>query len=185
VPANHGDILILTVVRHAEAASLSHGINSDADRPVTARGMTDAIAIGRMVALLDHPPTMVMTSPLLRAVQTGEAIATNIDPSMTSSTDPALAPGFEPGDLLEELLSLRRTGIQSILIVAHQPDVGKFITHLIAGKGTTSLGVTPGTAARLSVRFSGARPEGLLQWLIPPETARAFLSFQSTPSAKS
>ncbi|MGA9117755.1 MAG: histidine phosphatase family protein [Bacteroidota bacterium] len=185
MPATHGDILTLTVVRHAEATSISHGINSDSERPVTGRGMADALAVGRMIALLDHVPQLVITSPLLRAVQTGAAIAGSISQALTSSVSPILAPGFEPPALLEELLALRRTGIQSILAVAHQPDVGKFITHLIAGRGTTSLGLGPGTAARLSVRFSGVRPDGILQWFIPPETARALLSFHQTSPAKS
>ena len=179
------DALVVTVVRHAEAASISSGINSDSERPLTARGMTDALAIGRMIALLDHPPTLVMTSPVLRAVQTGTAIAGSIEQSLVSSVNPCLAPGFEPLGFLEELIALRRSGVKSLLAVGHQPDLGEFITYVIAGGGTTSLGLTPGTAARLSIRFPGPRAEGVLQWLFPPETARAFLSVQSTATAKS
>ncbi len=179
------DALVVTVVRHAEAANISSGMNSDSERPLTARGMTDALAIGRMIALLDHPPTLVMTSPLLRAVQTGSAIAGGIERSIVSSVNPALTPGFEPLAFLEELIELRRSGVKSLLAVGHQPDLGEFITYVIAGGGTTSLGLVPGTAARLSIRFAGPRPEGILQWLLPPETARAFLSVRSTAPAKS
>ncbi len=179
-----GDALVITIVRHAEAANLSSGINSDAERPLTARGMTDALAMGRMLALLDPLPTLVMTSPLLRAVQTGTAIAGGVDASLTSSVSPTLSPGFEPKPFLEELVALRRSGVKSLVAVGHQPDIGKFITHIIAGRGTTSLGLVPGTAARLSIQFTGAHPEGVLQWLLPPETARAFLTVHQTTPAK-
>ncbi len=184
MPGSQGDALVLTVVRHAEAAGISSGINSDSERPLTARGMTDALAIGRMIALLDHAPTLVMTSPLLRAVQTGAAIAGSIDPSMVSSVNPSLAPGFEPRPFYEELLALRRSGQKSVLAVGHQPDLGEFISYVIAGHGTSSLGLVPGTAARLSIRFSGPHPEGILQWLLPPEAARAFLSVRPTAPAR-
>ena len=175
---------MVTIVRHAEAASISSGKNSDAERPLTARGMADALAIGRMISLLDDIPSLVMTSPLLRAVQTGGAIAQSINPSMTSSVNPILAPGVEPRQLVEELAALRRSGVKSLLAVAHQPDVGEFITYTITGRGTSSLGLPPGAAARLSLRISGAHPEGILQWLLPPDAARAFVSIQPTTSAK-
>ncbi len=185
MPGAQEDVLVLTVVRHAEAASISSGINSDSERPLTARGMTDALAIGRVIALLGQQPTIVMTSPLLRAVQTGSAIAESLNPPLTSSVNPILAPGFEPRGLLEELEALLRSGAKSLVAVGHQPDIGKFITYVIAGRGTSSLGLVPGSAARLSIRFTGAHPEGILQWLVPPDAARAFLSVQLPSPAKS
>ena len=184
MPGSHSDGLVLTMVRHAEAANISAGIDSDSERPLTARGMSDALAIGRIIALLDNPPSMVITSPLLRAVQTGTAVAGNIDRSLLSSVSQDVAPGFEPRALLEQLLTLRRAGVKSLLAVGHQPDIGKFITYVIAGRGTSSLGLGPGTAARLSIRFTGAHPEGILHWLVPPDAARAFLSVQSPIQGK-
>lgn len=175
---------MLTVVRHAEAANISAGINSDSERPLTGRGMADAIAIGRVLALLNQQPTLIMTSPLLRAVQTGSAIAEALSPALTASVNPILAPGFEPRAFLEELLALQRSGTKSLLAVGHQPDLGKFITYVIAGRGTSSLGLVPGSASRLSIRFTGAHPEGILQWLVPPDAARALLSVQSPSPTK-
>ncbi len=177
----HSDTVSLVLVRHGEAASVGGNVRSDAERPLTSRGMEDARAIGRALACLDPPPGLILTSPLRRAVQTGELIAAALGDSTRRTISTSLEPGFRNSDLFEEILALRQAGEQSIAAVGHQPDLGNFIAFLISGSAPTSVALSPGTAARLSVRTTGGRPEAVLHWLLPPAAAHALLLSLSRP----
>jgi phosphohistidine phosphatase len=173
------DAFTLILVRHAEAAAVSDAVRSDAERPLTARGMEDASAVGRFLARIDRPPALILTSPLYRAIQTGELLARAYDSSLPRIVCQALQPGFRNEDFIDELVALRRVGHDSVLAVGHQPDVGVLINFLVAASAPTSVAMSPGTAARMVLRLSGGRPEGVLQWIFPPSAARAVLSSTS------
>ena len=68
-----------------------------------------------------------MTSPLLRARQTGEALARAT--GATSEPDERLAPGAT-ADTVREALSGRG---ESVVVVGHQPDCGRAIAALTGG----------------------------------------------------
>ncbi len=173
----HGDSQVLILVRHAEAAAIGGAARFDEERPLTARGLEDATAVGKALVKLDHTvPSAIITSPFLRAVQTGRQLAQEYSPSVGCSINPLLAPGLDERKLLQELLALRRAGQHMLLLVGHQPDIGHFISYLIAGNVPASLALPPGTAVRMSLRVSGGRPEGILHWLMPPATARLLTS---------
>ena len=169
----HSDTLTLILVRHGEAAAVGGAVTHDAERPLTARGAEDARAVGRMLVRLELTPSLVLTSPLRRAVQTGEQIAAAFPAALRRSASRTLEPGFRNGELLEELLTLRRAGEETVVAVGHQPDLGNFIAYLIAGSAPPSVALSPGTAARLALRATGGRPEAVLQWLVPPAAAHA------------
>ncbi len=171
----HSDTVSLVLVRHGEAASVGGTVLNDEQRPLTARGVEDAKAIGRMLARLDHSPGLVLTSSLRRAIQTGELIAAALGGPVRREISRCLDPGFHNTDLFEQILALRQAGEQNIAAVGHQPDIGNFMAFLIAGSAPTSVALTPGTAARLSLRTTGGRPEAVLHWLLPPAAAHALL----------
>jgi phosphohistidine phosphatase len=180
----HTDTISLVLVRHAEAADVSSGAPHDGERPLTSRGSEDAKAIGRTLARIEHPPALILTSSLLRAVQTGELIASAFAVPVRTAVSGALEPGFRNADLLEELLVLRRAGEQRIVAIGHQPDVGNFIGFLIAGSAPTSIALAPGTAVRLTLRATGGRPEAVLHWLMPPSAMHALLSSPPLPAER-
>lgn len=170
----HGDPLILLLVRHAEAAGVGGAIRSDEERPLTARGIEDATAVGRALARLEHQEPMIVTSPLLRAVQTGKHIEEGMGSVVHRSTSRFLAPGISERDVYHELGVLHKAGQQSVLLVGHQPDIGSFLSFLVCGGVPASVSMPPGTVARLSVKASGLHPEAVLHWLLPPSAARTF-----------
>ncbi|HEX9005793.1 MAG TPA: histidine phosphatase family protein [Bacteroidota bacterium] len=177
----HSDTVSLVLVRHGEAASVGGTVPNDAERPLTARGAEDAKAIGRLLARLDHSPGLILTSSLRRAIQTGELIGTELGTAARRGISRNLDPGFRNTDLFEEVFALRQAGEQNVAMVGHQPDLGNFIAFLIAGSAPTSVALAPGTAARLSVRTTGGRPEAVLHWLMPATAAHALLLAPSRP----
>jgi phosphohistidine phosphatase len=171
----HGDTVFLSLVRHAEAAAVGDGVRTDAERPLTTRGVEEAAAAGRLLARMDHPPALILVSPYRRAVQTGEIIGGALEPPVAVTRCEVLQPGFRNADLLEELVALRRIGHEHILAVGHQPDIGVLMNFLIAGAAPTSVAIAPGTIIRIHLKVSGGRPEGVLQWLLPPSAVRSVL----------
>jgi len=172
----HGDTLTVVFVRHAEAEHIGNRGLSDRDRPLTPKGREDATAVGRALAKLDHTrPSMILTSPLVRAVETGKHLAQAYGPDVRCTVSILLSPGIDERALLDELLRRGREGMQMVILVGHQPDIGNFISYLIAANMPASLALPPGTAARISLRATGGRPEGLLDWLMPPAAARSLV----------
>ena len=160
-------------MRHAEA--LPVGANSggtiirDADRPLSASGEREAALIGKTLARLDSTVKVVMTSPLLRAVQTGNIVGREIGGQAAIKTSTNLSPGFTSEKLVEEFLALNDGG--NIIAVGHQPDLSMCISYLIAGSGSATVAMGPGAVACVKLTSRGRRAESELRWLLTPEIA--------------
>ena len=81
------------MIRHAEAAPGE----PDAERALTPEGQAQAEALGERLAAAGVRADAVLTSPLLRARQTGEAVAQAL--GCSSEPTEALAPGATADDV--------------------------------------------------------------------------------------
>ena len=108
----------LFVVRHAKAAPGE----PDAQRPLTEAGQAAAKALGERLA--GEGLDAVISSPLVRARQTAEAIASAA--GLTVQTDDRLAPGAT-----EESVRAAVEGRgETVVTVGHQPDCGEIVLAL-------------------------------------------------------
>jgi phosphohistidine phosphatase len=64
----------LYVVRHGPAEDAATS-GADSDRALTAAGRERVRAVARALIEIDEVPRLVVSSPLVRAVQTGEIVA--------------------------------------------------------------------------------------------------------------
>jgi len=112
--------VLVYLCRHAEAAPG----DPDALRPLTPEGVEQAAQLGERLAREQAPPAIVVSSPLLRARQTAEAIAQAT--GAEARADPRLAPGATV-ELLRELLD-RLDG--PVATVGHQPDCSEIVVAL-------------------------------------------------------
>jgi phosphohistidine phosphatase len=163
----------LFLARHGEAVATGGVVLRDADRPLSVRGEEDAALMGRVLARICPNLQMVVTSPLLRAVRTGEIMGNEIGSHPVFSVTNHLAPGFRHKSLLDELMLLASDG--DILAVGHQPDLSAFIAFLVSGAADASVGMPPGAVARLTVRPGRARHSATLEWLLTPQLAKSVL----------
>ena len=108
----------LYLVRHAEAAP-GH---PDELRPITPHGRAQARAVGK--SLRAARPALVLTSPLLRARETGAAIAKETGAELR--VDERLAPGADVESLVEAVAG----GPDPVVAVGHQPDCSEIATAL-------------------------------------------------------
>ena len=163
----------LYLVRHAIAAEPdSKRWPDDRQRPLTAAGarrfkrraaaLADLIKSGGAVGRL-------ITSPLVRARQTATLLHEAGLPAAIEES--VLAPGRTAARVLAVL---RAHDAQSIVMVGHEPDLGRLLAVCVAGPDVRlSLRFRKGGAACLS--FSGAPRvgEATLEWLLPPKALRA------------
>jgi phosphohistidine phosphatase len=112
--------LRLFLIRHADAEAG----DPDELRRLSPEGREQARALGEQLAADGVRTDAVLTSPLLRACETGEAVAA----ALGSSSEPsdALAPGATAVSLRAAVEGRGRT----VIVVGHQPDCSKIAAEL-------------------------------------------------------
>jgi len=123
--------------RHAKAAP---GEPDDL-RELTPKGRRQAEALGEQLAALPNPPALVLSSPLVRARQTAEAIAAATGAQL--EIERRLAPGATVDELRDAVAG--RDG--PVATVGHQPDCSE-IAFAVTG---VDPGFSPGAMAELDV----------------------------------
>ena len=113
----------LYLVRHAEAAPGE----PDELRPLTQGGRHQARELGKRMLSEDAAPAVILTSPLLRARETGGELARAFD--IESVPDERLAPGASVDDVRA---AVQGRGEQ-VVVVGHQPDCGHIAAALTGG----------------------------------------------------
>ena len=108
----------LLLVRHAEASPGT----PDELRPLTPHGRGQARALGERLREDGFSPDAVLTSPLLRARETGALLGAEL--GMEPRVDERLAPGATP----EGVTSAAAAHGEIVVAVAHQPD----LSHIAA-----------------------------------------------------
>ncbi len=114
----------LYLVRHAEAADGE----PDELRPLTAEGRRAARELGERLAAEGIQPDAVLTSPLLRARETGAELARPA--GLEPEPDERLAPGATSEDVKAAATGRGKT----VVVVAHQPDCGRIAAALTGGE---------------------------------------------------
>jgi phosphohistidine phosphatase len=155
------------LIRHAEAQPLgAGGIKDDAERPLTDKGHAQceklAAALERQGVRLEH----LVTSPLLRARQTAEALRENFaSPAPVLHTCAQLAPGGKRRKLTR---FLRELGGQSVAIVGHAPDINDYAVWLIGSK-KAQLELAKAGVACIHFADELDNGEGVLTWMVTPQ----------------
>ena len=113
----------------------------DEARELTGKGRKQADELGARLAALPRPPVAVLTSPLVRARQTAEAIASATGAPLT--VERRLAPGATVADLREALADKQGP----VATVGHQPDCSE-IALAVTG---IDPGFSPGAMTELEL----------------------------------
>ena len=111
----------LILIRHAHALP-SHiaGVNSDAQRPLSPEGLQEAAQTARQLSGLSVRPQKILTSPLLRAVQTAQTVA-EVLKAPTEKADELN--GFLPDSQVADFLLSQLTQVNTLAAVGHNPNI--------------------------------------------------------------
>jgi phosphohistidine phosphatase len=113
----------LFIVRHAEAADGE----PDELRPLTAGGRLTARQLGERLAAEGIRPDAVLTSPLLRARETGAELA------RPAGLEPEPDERLAPGATTESVKAAAAGRGETVVVVGHQPDCGRIAAELAGG----------------------------------------------------
>jgi len=114
-------------MRHGQAVD-PRAAASDAQRHLTAEGRLEAVRVAESLRVANLIPTHVYTSPLVRAVQTAEAVAHALALDLAIPARASLVPGGKTADSVEILRA--HGGDERILLVSHEPTVRVLSAHL-------------------------------------------------------
>jgi phosphohistidine phosphatase len=150
----------LYLMRHAHSpTTMEAGVAKDALRPLSDLGRENARWMAAELARLGCAPSLILHSPLLRAVQTAAEVASILKPA---SGREAFAPldNTLPAEEVEREIVKRAASTAEVLAVGHQPQIGEIALLL----GKTSFEMRPATI--VAIEFS---PEPRVLWALSPE----------------
>jgi len=156
--------VLLHVLRHAEAEEVSPS-GRDQDRRLTDDGRRRMKAVAKAIARLDPGYDAVLVSPLVRSRQTAEPVAEACGFRKALVETRALLPNADPVELLHELARLKPA---TVLVVGHQPHLGRLLGFLLSGRGDLEV---PMKKAALAAFEAGADPSlgrAELKFLLSP-----------------
>nr|WP_246560888.1 histidine phosphatase family protein [Geobacter grbiciae] len=151
----------LYLIRHGEAVERGEAVREE-DRWLTAAGRDGFRANARRLAKKVAAPEVIVTSPLVRAVQTADILAEVLGFSGEVTVAQELAPGFSSEGLF------RLAGVcgspRSLAVVGHEPDLGEVFGRLLGRDGALPLKKGAIVALRLDLAESGTPARFL--WMI-------------------
>jgi phosphohistidine phosphatase len=158
-------MIALHLLRHAHAGDPAKWDGDDAARPLSEKGRRQARDLGGLLAVIDEPPDLLITSPKVRAVQTAELLAKAMRGRVKVVEDERLAGALDPATL-NAILDAAGPAYRPC-IVGHDPDFSELLGEFI---GTAPIPMRKAALARID--FAGdevAAGQGTLRYLLPPE----------------
>lgn len=146
----------LLLWRHAEAQQGG----DDLQRPLTRRGEKQAMAVASWIRAHQPEHLRILVSPATRCQQTVMALGLRFE------TIPKLAPDGQVADLIAA--AAWPTGISPVLIVGHQPTLGRVISMLLVQQ-SANMAIKKGALWWLSRRIRGEEAQTVLRCVMSPE----------------
>lgn len=157
----------LWLVRHAVAVERIPNGLEDGDRPLTTKGRKQFKALARQLESMGLVPDLIITSPLVRAVQTTEILrrATSLKKKQVR-TEKFAAPGMDARRLVR---ALRNIEAEIVAVVGHEPDMSACAQQMLSG-GRLLFG--KGNIACIEFDDGPTLKSGRLAWFVTPRLAR-------------
>lgn len=157
-------MIALHLLRHAHAGDPAKWTGDDAARPLSDKGRRQASGLGGLLARLDEPPDLFISSPKVRARETAEVVTAALRSRVRVVVDERLA-----GPLDEATVNaiLDNAGpADRPCLVGHDPDFSDLLAALI---GASSVPMRKAALARIDFDDEVAPGAGTLRYLLPPE----------------
>lgn len=151
----------LYVMRHGPAEETSPSGRAN-DRALTPAGRERVQQIAQVLAAADEAPTHILTSPVVRALQTAEIVAAVTQLASRGGHVEArieLEPGGQVRRLVDEIVALQsaQQKKKKLMIVGHDPDLSLLANALVAV--APPIEMQKGTV--VSIRFEPGKPPTL------------------------
>lgn len=155
------------LLRHGIAEEGSAG-SSDADRELTLEGRRKLRQVLEAASDSGVAPTLVLSSPLKRALQTAEIAQRVLGYKEQILHSKALSPTASVEQVWDEIRGHRDE--PSILLVGHNPLFSDLAAYLIGSK-TAQIHFKKGAIMRVDIESFPSQPKGTLRWYLTPKLA--------------
>jgi len=158
------------ILRHGIAVERgSPGYKKDSERPLTDEGEEKMRQIAKAILAMDLKFDLILSSPYVRAQQTAEIVAAELDQEVTFTE--LLVPD---GNSLELIREINDEKPQRVLLVGHEPDLSQLVSILLTGDSETAIELKKGGLCKLTADRLAFGRCATLNWLLTPKQLRAF-----------
>jgi phosphohistidine phosphatase len=162
------------LLRHGIAEESGQG-KSDADRELTAEGRRRLRDTLRVAFQAEVKPSLIISSPLVRAIQTADIAAHVLHCKEPILQSRALLPVARPEQVWDEIRVHHDEA--ELMLVGHDPLFSLLAGYLLHTP-ELQIDFKKGAVLRLDFEVMGSRPKGILRWFL---TAK--LAGRSSPAA--
>lgn len=170
----------LYLMRHANAGIARGNAELDAKRALIKEGKEQCMLMAQALGAMKVSIDAVVSSPLKRASQTAQLVATEMGFDNRVDINPALAPTGTYAAFQQMLGEYTARGCEGILVVGHNPNLFHFLGRMITGNGGAAIRIRKGSVMRVDLEHHPP----ILRWLIDPRMARLLLAASSRSSRK-
>jgi phosphohistidine phosphatase len=157
------------LLRHAIAEERRAAL-LDEDRALTREGRKRMHQVAKSMARLELRFDVIGTSPLLRARQTADIVAKIVPQAPQPAPLDELAPGGSMSRLIDVINGMVAKPVSGILLVGHQPYLGRLLAALIGAGNTAEFELRK--AGLCCLELTGPRLRfgqcATLEWLVTP-----------------
>ncbi len=155
------------LLRHGIAEDARAG-QSDSSRALTDEGRDKLARVLRRAANAGVAPSLILCSPLRRAIETAEVAAHEFDYKGKILQTRALIPEASPFDLWEEIRS--RPEEASVLLASHEPLMSSAAAYLLHSPAL-HVDMKKAALVRMDCDRFGPEPSAVLKWMLTPGIA--------------
>jgi phosphohistidine phosphatase len=161
----------LCIMRHGIAVMRgAAAFLDDTKRPLTPEGKQKMRAIASGLVRLGFEVDWIVTSPLVRAVETAEIVGELLSSKPPLDFCDALRPGGS-GEALIAFLA-KRPKCRRVLVVGHEPDLGELAARLIGAGRNAHMQFKKGGCCLISFNEFPPKSPGQLMWWLTPRILR-------------
>ena len=158
------------LLRHGIAVEPDDWKGTDGDRPLTEKGKQRVREVAAGLSRLDVQPTLVWSSPLIRALETAKIVQRSLQVRTAVEVIEALLPDASPDRLLSILHDLPPESY--VLCVGHEPHLGFAAAVLLTGKPSQAFPFKKAGACLIELSLPVKPGRGVLRWWLPPSQLR-------------
>jgi phosphohistidine phosphatase len=167
------------LLRHGIAEEARAG-KSDADRELTAEGRRKLRETLRVASEAAAQPTLLLSSPLIRALQTAEIASQILQYKSEVLQTDVLLPNSQSERVWDEIRVHRNE--RELMLVGHDPLFSQLPGYLL-GAPDLHVDFKKGAILRVDFESFGPKPRGILRWFLTSKLA-AKASKAASPHAR-
>jgi phosphohistidine phosphatase len=153
------------LLRHGTAEDARPG-GADAERKLTQAGREEIRRAAEFALQARFAPSLILSSPYVRAVQTAEIAAAVAGYHGTIVKTDALVPSGSPERAWDEIRG--RQDEAEILMAGHEPLLSQLAAYFLGSPGL-QVNMRKATLVRIDIERLAGSPHGILKWMLPPD----------------